>query len=111
MHAFHQDRRLFHTPTPNWSPTTRKVCFVGYGFRWIQPKDGMYVEPAMATATCPVLKQMLGAGFRFQLSLFGSENLLIVSSPFAQGTPPQMLVSTSRTVPTLQSDHGFTQLE
>ena len=30
------DRRLFHTPTPNWSSTTRKVCFVGYGFRWLQ---------------------------------------------------------------------------
>ena len=54
------DRRLFHTPTPNWSPLTRQVCFVGYGFRWIQPKDGMYVEPAMEAATCPILKQMLG---------------------------------------------------
>ena len=30
------DRRLFHTPTPNWSSTTRKVCFVGYGFRWLK---------------------------------------------------------------------------
>ena len=55
------DRRLFHTPTPNWSPITRKACFVGYGFRWLQPKDGMFVEPAMTEATCPVLKQMLGA--------------------------------------------------
>ena len=55
-----QDRRLFHSPTPNWSSVTRKVCFVGYGFRWIQPKDGMYVEPAMSKATCPILKQMLG---------------------------------------------------
>ena len=54
------DRRLFHTPTPNWSPLTRQVCFVGYGFRWIQPKDGMFVEPAMEAATCPILKQMLG---------------------------------------------------
>ena len=54
------DRRCFHSPTPNWSEQTRKVCFVGYSYRWLQPKDGMYVEPAMERARCPVLMQLLG---------------------------------------------------
>lgn len=54
------DRRLWHSPTPNWSNATRKVCFVGYSFRWCQPKDGMFVEPAMQAASCPILRQMLG---------------------------------------------------
>jgi hypothetical protein len=34
--------------------------FVGYGYRWLQPKDGMYVEPAMASSRCAVQRQMMG---------------------------------------------------
>ena len=70
--------RLFHTPTPNWSPITRKACFVGYGFRWIQPKDGMFVEPAMAKATCPVLKQMLGVNQLFALPFPESAGVMVL---------------------------------
>ena len=102
-----QDRRLFHTPTPNWSPTTRKVCFVGYGFRWIQPKDGMYVEPAMEAATCPVLKQMLGAPTNVSKACTYHQSN---AGACEQGTPPLTLVFTSRTAPTLRSDHGCTRL-
>jgi hypothetical protein len=31
------------------------------GYRWLRARDGLYVEPAMERATCPVVKQLLGA--------------------------------------------------
>ena len=37
------------------------VLFTGYGPRWQQPKDPMFVETAMAKESCPVTRQLLGA--------------------------------------------------
>ena len=54
------DRRLWHTPSPNYSDRMRLACLVGYAFRWMRPKEPMYVEPAMAACRCPVKRQMLG---------------------------------------------------
>ena len=34
---------------------------MGYGYRWLAPRDAMYVEDAMDTVTCPIVRQMLGA--------------------------------------------------
>ena len=55
------DRRLLHAATPNFAEHERLLCIIGWGPRWIRPVDGMYVEPAMRDATCPVVRQLLGA--------------------------------------------------
>jgi ectoine hydroxylase len=55
------DRRLFHSQSPNYSSAERQVIFVGYGYRWMKPRDAMCVERAIGAATCPLLRQMLGA--------------------------------------------------
>ena len=34
---------------------------MGYGYRWLAPRDAMYVEDAMSAVTCPIVRQMLGA--------------------------------------------------
>ena len=54
------DRRCWHSPTPNWSASTRIACFVGYAYRWLRPKEPMFTEPALANTTCPVTRQLLG---------------------------------------------------
>ena len=56
------DRRLLHTGTPNYDTQHERLLFIiGFGYRWLRARDGLYVEPAMARATCPVVKQLLGA--------------------------------------------------
>jgi len=55
------DRRLWHTASPNWSDTTRKILFYGYGYRWIRTKDDMTVSDLWAQSD-PIRKQMLGYG-------------------------------------------------
>ena len=56
------DRRLLHAGTPNYDTTHERLLFIiGFGYRWLRARDGLYVEPAMARATCPVVKQLLGA--------------------------------------------------
>ena len=55
------DRRLWHAATPNWSQHERTVVFMGYGCRWLTPRDAMYVEDAMEAVECPIVRQMLGA--------------------------------------------------
>ena len=40
----------------NWSETTRVAAFIGYAYRWIRPKEPMYTETALATATCAVTR-------------------------------------------------------
>ena len=57
------DRRLLHATTPNYMQHERLLFIVGWGYRWMRPVDGMYVEPAMASKsarTSPILAQMLG---------------------------------------------------
>jgi ectoine hydroxylase len=55
------DRRLWHTASPNWSDTTRKVLFYGYGYRWIRTKDDMTVQDLWPQCDA-IQKQMLGWG-------------------------------------------------
>ncbi len=56
------DRRLLHTGTPNYSTQHERLLFIiGYGYRWLRARDGLYVEPAMNRAKCPVVRQLLGA--------------------------------------------------
>ena len=51
------DRRLYHTGSPNFAAEPRVAGFVGYAYRWLRPKEPMYVERAMEQATCPLLRQ------------------------------------------------------
>jgi ectoine hydroxylase len=55
------DRRLWHAASPNWSDTTRKVLFYGYGHRWIKPKDEMTLSDFWGDSD-PIRKQLLGYG-------------------------------------------------
>ena len=56
------DRRLLHCGTPNYSTEHERLLFIiGFGYRWLRARDGLYVEPAMERATCPVVRQLLGA--------------------------------------------------
>jgi ectoine hydroxylase len=55
------DRRLFHSPSPNWSAVTRQVFTVGYSYRWLRPRDEMSVDLKEHSAD-PVRLQLLGAG-------------------------------------------------
>jgi ectoine hydroxylase len=55
------DRRLFHAGSPNVSDITRKVVFIGYGYRWMRPKDNMTVTQDMLYFSDPIRKQLLGA--------------------------------------------------
>ena len=73
------DRRLWHSATPNYSTTTRHATFVGYGYRWLMPKEAMYVEPALMASTCPVRSQLLG-GTKSNAELFSPGPSLPVSA-------------------------------
>ena len=80
------DRRLWHAASNNFSTEHERLAsFVGCetailsrfaalaasltwqappsadGYRWIRPRDGMYVEPALAQLSCPIARQLLGA--------------------------------------------------
>jgi hypothetical protein len=55
-----------HAATPNWAQRERVVIFMGYGYRWLKPRDAMYVEDAMAAVACPIKRQLLG--FTTQMS-------------------------------------------
>ena len=54
------DRRLLHAGTPNWAAHDRLLWIVGWAPRWLRPRDGLYTEPALQRATCPVVRQLLG---------------------------------------------------
>jgi ectoine hydroxylase-related dioxygenase (phytanoyl-CoA dioxygenase family) len=56
------DRRLWHAASPNWSNVTRKVLFVGYGYRWLRSKDNMTIPNEWLEAVDPVRRQLLGGG-------------------------------------------------
>ena len=55
------DRRIWHAGSPNWSDTTRKVLFYGYGYRWLRTKDDMTVQ-SLWEKSDPIRRQLLGAG-------------------------------------------------
>lgn len=54
------DRRTYHSASPNRSDVTRKALFVGYGYRWLRPKDDMTIGPDMLRRNDPVRRQLLG---------------------------------------------------
>jgi ectoine hydroxylase-related dioxygenase (phytanoyl-CoA dioxygenase family) len=53
------DRRLWHSRSPNFSPWTRKVIWVGYAYRWLRPKDEMTVQGLIEGADS-LRRQLLG---------------------------------------------------
>ncbi|MDE0182203.1 MAG: phytanoyl-CoA dioxygenase family protein [Caldilineaceae bacterium] len=53
------DRRLWHAASPNWSDSTRRVLFYGFGYRWLRTKDDMTVEH-LWEGSSPVRRQLLG---------------------------------------------------
>jgi ectoine hydroxylase-related dioxygenase (phytanoyl-CoA dioxygenase family) len=54
------DRRIWHTPSPNRSHSTRKALFYGYSYRWLRPRDDMTVAHLMERCD-PIRRQLLGA--------------------------------------------------
>ncbi len=55
------DRRLYYSASPNDSSVTRKALFIGYGYRWLRPKDDMTIPSALLDKNDPVRRQLLGA--------------------------------------------------
>lgn len=53
------DRRLWHGPSPNYSPYPGKVLFYGYSYHWLRPKDDMTVRYYLERCD-PIRKQLLG---------------------------------------------------
>lgn len=53
------DRRVWHTRSANTSNETRKVIWIGYSYRWMQPKDQMTVGHLLPELD-PIHRQMLG---------------------------------------------------
>lgn len=56
------DRRLWHAASPNWSSITRKVVFMGYGYRWIRSKDYDIQPRELLDKLDPIQRQLLGDG-------------------------------------------------
>ena len=54
------NRSTMHSPSPNYSNVTRKVIFVGYGYRWVKPKDPLVMDALLDRVDCPVLRQLCG---------------------------------------------------
>jgi ectoine hydroxylase-related dioxygenase (phytanoyl-CoA dioxygenase family) len=55
------DRRLWHSRSPNFGPHTRKVIWIGYGYRWLRPKDEMTVQH-LHDRVDAIRRQLLGLG-------------------------------------------------
>jgi ectoine hydroxylase len=53
------DRRLWHSRSPNFGPSARKVVWIGYAYRWLRAKDEMSVDQLILHAD-PVRRQLLG---------------------------------------------------
>ena len=53
------DRRIWHSRSLNQSDMTRKVLWMGYSYRWLQPKDDMTVEHLYPQLD-PIQRQILG---------------------------------------------------
>lgn len=54
------DPRIIHCRGPNTSDRMRKVLFLQYDFRWLQPMDRMRVDELQGTVSDPVRRQLLG---------------------------------------------------
>lgn len=55
------NRSTMHAASPNYSDVDRKVVFVGYGYRWVKPKDPLVMDAVLDRADCPVLRQLCGS--------------------------------------------------
>ncbi|MFO0802553.1 MAG: phytanoyl-CoA dioxygenase family protein [Gemmataceae bacterium] len=55
------DRRTWHSRSPNLWNQTRKVVWIGYGYRWLRPKDGLSVSHLLPKLD-PIRRQLLGDG-------------------------------------------------
>jgi len=53
------DRRTWHAASTNNSEVTRVMVFVGYAYRWVQPKSAMNVHPGVDISSA-VRRQLLG---------------------------------------------------
>ena len=54
------DRRTYHSASANVSNITRKALFIGYGYRWIRPKDDLTISADILQRNDPVRRQLLG---------------------------------------------------
>ena len=54
------NRSTMHSASPNYSDVDRKVIFVGYGYRWVKPKDPLVMDALLDRVECPVLRQLCG---------------------------------------------------
>lgn len=54
------NRSTMHSASPNYSNVDRKVIFVGYGYRWVKPKDPLVMDALLDRVDCPVLRQLCG---------------------------------------------------
>lgn len=98
------DRRIWHSRSRNDSEVTRKVVWLGYGYRWLKPKDNMTVGHLMKNAD-PVRAQLLGAGdansvydpldddvpLRGWLAEHSPRDAAWTKHPRAQARPPAMV--------------------
>jgi len=53
------DRRLWHSPSTNFSNHPRRVLFYGYSYRWLRPRDDMTIEHYLDRSD-PIRQQLLG---------------------------------------------------
>ena len=56
------ERRTWHAASPNWSNLTRKVVFMGYGYRWIRSKDNDGHPAYYMKRMDAIQRQLLGDG-------------------------------------------------
>jgi ectoine hydroxylase len=57
------DRRLYHSPSPNWSRNCRQVLTLGYAYRWLRPRDDMVLDAdTLQGIRDPIRRQLLGVG-------------------------------------------------
>ena len=53
------DNRLWHTRSNNISDLTRKVIFIGYGFRWLRPRDNVLISKSIYDQSNSIEKQLV----------------------------------------------------
>jgi ectoine hydroxylase len=58
--AFIFEQRTYHTVSQNWSDTSRKTIFMGYGYRWVKPMDYIAMPDELVARCNPIQKQLLG---------------------------------------------------
>lgn len=55
------DRRLWHARSENRSSVTRKALFLAYSYRWVRPREELFLPPAPQARLSPIRLQLLGA--------------------------------------------------